>query len=621
MDSISTEFLMKRLRERLNAEKVKLWLPPFTTETKEKGVVPQELIKKYAEELKLTEDIIANGLEELRLHAIAKLEEKEKFQNQGVATLRIRLSGPSPSERMSRKPEPLECNLEITGQDLMALVGDKYGISPSTLKLITGGKIVSQVDSLSSQGIKNGSDVMALMISSSDIKVSEREAELAEVEKTRWAAEMLSSRADDDEDFDIQIADQNGHPLILPSSEKKALTFAMTLHEKGRAALKSKKVSIALPLFLEADAEFNKCRATILNSVDNYAILCLDIVWCYLLLKNLEQLPDAEARLTTSETCFKRCYGEKMERLAAIKGGTGMEQVLFMRLYLLQGIVAFHQGAIANAHNFLRRAEFVLTLLHVDDNKLQEIMLMGFTEREARLGLRAKNGNVQQAVAYIVEKKKEEEEVNKKAKKEWRQRVRGKKLGKTAGGEPVNVEYYDTLLDMDFPSGAAAEALRLANNDINQAIEILNARPELLHLPPIEKHKVEITDAMIEQVCSLGFTAQMARKCLQQFKGDLQRAVDELLKHNGVFPMSSGSFSPMSDSSHSSVSSAYSSSDSEMSASDDLSAGRLNPKEKEELQSLVSDISTDTNDHLDLTLSEEREILVTYMSLIENSPA
>lgn len=55
---------------------------------------------------------------------------------------------------MSRKPEPLECNLEITGQDLMALVGDKYGISPSTLKLITGGKIVSQVDSLSSQGIK-----------------------------------------------------------------------------------------------------------------------------------------------------------------------------------------------------------------------------------------------------------------------------------------------------------------------------------------------------------------------------------------------------------------------------------------------------------------------------------
>ncbi|KAH9495742.1 NEDD8 ultimate buster 1 [Bulinus truncatus] len=361
---------------------------------------------------------------------------------------------------------------------------------------------------------------------------------------------------------------------------------------------------------------FRKCRATILESVDNYAILCLDIVWCYLLLKNLDQLPDAEARLSTSETCFKYCYGDKMERLAAIKGGTGMEQVLFMRLYLLQGIVAFHKGDMATAHNFFRRAEFVLTLLYVDENKLQEIMLMGFTEREARLGLRAKNGNIEQAVAYIVEKKKEEEEVNKKAKKDWRQRIKRKKLGKTACGEPVNVDYYDTLVRMDFPSGAAAEALRLANNDINQAIEILNTRPDLLHLPDVEKPKVEITDDLIEKVCCLGFTAQVARKALERYKGDVQRAVDDLLKNLGNIPSSSVS-SSMSESSVSSLNS-FHSSDSEMTGSDELS--RLNPKDKEKLQTLVSDISTDANDHLDLTLTEEREILQMYLSMIESMP-
>ena len=35
------------------------------------------------------------------------------------------------------------------------------------------------------------------------------------------------------------------------------------------------------------------CRAEILDSVDNFAILCLDIVWCYLCLENISELPDA----------------------------------------------------------------------------------------------------------------------------------------------------------------------------------------------------------------------------------------------------------------------------------------------------------------------------------------
>ena len=36
-----------------------------------------------------------------------------------------------------------------------------------------------------------------------------------------------------------------------------------------------------------------QCSAAILDAVDNYAVLCLDIVWCYLCLKNVEDLPDA----------------------------------------------------------------------------------------------------------------------------------------------------------------------------------------------------------------------------------------------------------------------------------------------------------------------------------------
>lgn len=37
----------------------------------------------------------------------------------------------------------------------------------------------------------------------------------------------------------------------------------------------------------------SKCSSQLLQATDNYAILCLDIVWCYLTLQNLEHLPDA----------------------------------------------------------------------------------------------------------------------------------------------------------------------------------------------------------------------------------------------------------------------------------------------------------------------------------------
>ena len=38
---------------------------------------------------------------------------------------------------------------------------------------------------------------------------------------------------------------------------------------------------------------YRQCRSEVLNAVDNYAILCLDIVWCYLQLKSIRDLPNA----------------------------------------------------------------------------------------------------------------------------------------------------------------------------------------------------------------------------------------------------------------------------------------------------------------------------------------
>ena len=56
---------------------------------------------------------------------------------------------------------------------------------------------------------------------------------------------------------------------------------------------------------------FRQCSAAILQSVDNYAILCLDIVWCYLCLKNVDDLPDA-GKYTLLQELYVCVWGRKV---------------------------------------------------------------------------------------------------------------------------------------------------------------------------------------------------------------------------------------------------------------------------------------------------------------------
>lgn len=81
------------------------------------------------------------------------------------------------------------------------------------------------------------------------------------------------------------MEDQAGNAIHLPPAERRNLLIALALHEKGKAALKKERYSEALLMFMEADAEYQSCTTSLLNSVDNWALLNLDIVWCYLCLR------------------------------------------------------------------------------------------------------------------------------------------------------------------------------------------------------------------------------------------------------------------------------------------------------------------------------------------------
>ncbi|XP_064598397.1 NEDD8 ultimate buster 1-like [Liolophura sinensis] len=624
MSSIKDDVFQKAVRDKLNSEKIKLWEPPYTTENKEKGEVPKDLANRYSSDLNIPFDDVLTILETLRVNALQKLADREKFQKSGLATLKVRLAGqcPNPVKGKSGKAMlSLEVKLNSTGEELKKMISSQVTISAQMLKLICGGRVIEDRQTLEEQRVKNGSQMMAVCLTETEAEARLGQERVRKVAKTREAAELLSDKVRDDEDpnsgYYLQVADQTGKPLDLPKEERKALALAMTLHEKGRAALKRRDYGEALLVLLEADKEFSKCRADILSAVDNYAVLCLDIVWCYLCLENVDQLPDADRRLKACEECFERSYGKNLERLAAVKGGTGNELVLFMKLHLLQGVLAFHQHRKQEASRLLQVADSELRRLRVDDDKLSQVLSMGFGEQEARLALRATNGQVDTAITHIM-KRREEKEARKRKEKEEREKLSaGRKLGKTADGQWVNVDTFNMLLSMGFKKGASREALRQANNNLSSALEVLQNHPELLSLPDpdLDLSQVIITDDMLSQVTSMGFDLDVSRQALQWFGGSVQQAIDELLRTGGVLLVSSPSSS--SSSSGSSSGSASSSSSQPGSSSPVKSPEQLK-REREAIETIIPDIPEDEEDHLDVSLDEEFQVLQQYKTLLES---
>ncbi|XP_074663116.1 NEDD8 ultimate buster 1-like [Tubulanus polymorphus] len=592
------------LRALLNRDKIKLWLMPYSNTDGSKGEEPKDLIENYAKELNLSEGTVLLALEELRKHALEKLAAKNRFQESGVATLRVKFVGCIPEQLKSglKTGIIIETNLNIRGNEFKNSVSHMSGIAILKMKLISCGKVIDETSTLTEQHIKNNSQVMAICLSESEVEMRQEEEDMFTVQKTKAAAELLSNKkrneGDPEEEYFMQIADQTGKPINLPPDERKALAVAMTLHEKGKASLRRKEYGLALLLLLEADKEFRKCRSDILNAVDNFAILCLDIVWCYLCLKNISDLPDAESRLKSCEDCFHKSYGVNLERLTVVKGTTGNEQALYMRLHLLQGILAYYQGSLLKARCLLAQAQQELQLLLIDENSLNQVMMMGFSEKNARLGLRACQGNIDAAIQHIIKRREEKKLLREKERVEKEEKKLSHMLGKTANGQWVNSSHYKQIISMGFPKGSAREALRQGNNNLATAIEILQEHPELLSLPDPSPRPAHISENLIQQIVSMGFNPAFAREALSLENANLQRAIDMLIRNGGFLPLQ------------------LHSSDSQPGTSEpELTAEQIQ-KEKDAMDAIVPDIPEDEDSYLDLTLEDEATFLNEYQILL-----
>ncbi|XP_032696177.1 NEDD8 ultimate buster 1 isoform X2 [Lontra canadensis] len=602
------KYLQAKLTQFLREDRIQLWKPPYTDENKEGGLALKDLSKKYSDRLECCENEVEKIIEEIRCKAIERGTGNENYKTTGIATIEVFLP---PRLRKDRK-NLLETRLHITGRELRSKIAETFGFQENYIKIVINKKQLQLGKTLEEQGVTHNVKAMVLELKQSEEDVrkhfqveeeEQNEAELKEkrIQRTKRGLEILAERAEMVVDPEttpyLDIANQTGRSIRIPPSERKALMLAMGYHEKGRAFLKRKEYGIALPCLLDADKYFCECCRELLDTVDNYAVLQLDIVWCYFRLEQLECLDDAEKKLNLAQKCFKNCYGENHQRLVHIKGNCGKEKVLFLRLYLLQGIRNYHSGNGEEARDYLNKARQLFKELYIDPSKVHNLLQLGFTAQEARLGLRACDGNVDHAAAHITNRREELAQIRKEEKEKKRRQL-----------ESIN-----SLKGMGYSTHAAKQALHQAGGNLDEALKILLSNPQMWWLndsdPETSSHQESPSQENIEQLVYMGFDAVAADAALRVFRGNVQLAA-QTLAHNG------GSLPPDLQLAAEDASSTPSTSPSDSAGTS--SASTDEDMETEAVNEILEDIPEHEEDYLDSTLEDEEIIIAEYLSYVEN---
>jgi len=528
MDSTSVKpnnVCLSKVRNHLKECKVFLWEKPYILDdgsTSEPTLLT--LSETISNKLNISTSDVMNALKYLQSHSIFKKVQNEKFKETGIATLFLKGDKSIIKDELTY----VESKLDISGEQLSNLITEKIGNKDIFLKLICRGKIIKPDLVLYQQNVTHNKDIFCMVVQSDNKnKVREMEEIIKLIESTKKGAGLISNNR---ADAYFQLQNQDGVSLEIPQVEKSAIVTGLALHKRGVIYLSKKQYKSALLFLLEADEVFKSCSSELLNSVDNYAILNLDICWCYLELKNIEALPDIEERLKSCEVCFNKSYGNDMERLIALKGSTGEEAARYVRLYTLQGVAAYCNNKFEESLEFLKKAENLISSLKLDENQIARLLEFGFELTESKKALRACKGDLNKAVEFAMENKQKREKI----KKDEAEKKKIAKFGKCANGKNIDFQAHNNMVkNFNFDEYVAAEALKQCNNDIALAVQAVQGNYHLLQ-QAAERFKIKKNGA--EELIRMGFDERNARSALRHFKEDIRKAADFLLQQNGLVP-------------------------------------------------------------------------------------
>ncbi|KAJ6355166.1 hypothetical protein OIU77_005707 [Salix suchowensis] len=411
-------------------------------------------------------------------------------------------------------------------------IAKRSNMGTESINLIFAGKVLKdgtneEKSSLSQLGIKNNSKILACRVSVEEGKTLKNEL-LADDERNRRLARIkaavtaLSKRHADGalpiEDFDIQLEDQSGNKVHFSETDRLAIMTGLMLHTSGKRFIRKQMFTEALEALTMGEEAFSLCNPKSIELVDNIPILQIDMVWCYFMLRDIAWIAVAGLRLKNAREGLERAHGKDSSRFRLLQAGRTSELALYLRLELLEGVVAYHSGQFDKSRKFLASAQEKFFQLQVPDEALSLVMSMGFGEGDAKRALRMSNQDIQSAVNFLVVEREKTEQKREDDIRRRNEIMEQKRYGVTPLKKAVDLQRLTEVVSIGFEKELAAEALRKNENDTQKALDDLTnpeANTALQRNIELRKRRRQqrATDATIEQLVSMGFERSRVIGC------------------------------------------------------------------------------------------------------------
>lgn len=425
-------------------------------------------------------------------------------------------------------------------------------VAPQMINLISAGKVLKDGDGtekLCQLGLKNNAKILASKVSADQGKAKEeflavKEEFLAEEERSRrlsrikFAATSLAQRHAEGslpvEDFNLELENQSGEKVQLGSeTDQRAIMMGLMLHANAKQLIREHKYRDALEVLTMGEEAFSLCNPKAIEMVDNVSILQIDMVWCCFMLRDISWLTVAGQRLAKAREGLERAHGKQSIRLRLLQGGQFPELALYLRLELLEGVVAYHSGHFENSRDSLNAAQIKFFQLQVPDESLSWLMGMGYKERDAKRALRMSNQDIQSAVGFLVEEKEKKMKKREEDLRRQQEIFEQKRYGMTPLKKSVDLQKLNELVTVGFAKELAAEALRRNENDIQTSLDDLtNPETNAAIQADIELRKSKrlrrAEEAAIQEIANMGFPRASAAEAVRMF-GTKEEALNFLV--------------------------------------------------------------------------------------------